>query len=58
MQTGTKKELTYHQKELMRAAEKHDWTYGMSLKLSGSESEGKTIRVSEAQFKKLLKIFA
>ena len=58
MKTGTKTELTYQQKELMFAAEKHDWAYPMSLKLSGSESSGKTISVSKAQFKKLLKIFA
>jgi hypothetical protein len=58
METGTKTELTYQQKELLRASEKHDWAYPMSLKLSGSESSGKTISVSEAQFKKLFKIFA
>lgn len=53
-----KPEFTYKQRELMRAEEKHDWAYPMSLKLSGTENSGNTIGVSKEQFEKLLKIFA
>jgi hypothetical protein len=59
MKTGTKIELTYQQKELIKSAEKHDWAYPMALKLSGGiENQGNNVLISEAQFKKLLKIFA
>ena len=58
MGAEAKPNLTYKQKELMRASEKHDWAYPMSLKLSGTENSGNTISVSKEQFEKLLKIFA
>ena len=47
----------YKQRELLKAEEKHDWTYNMTLKLSGSEFSSRWICVNEEQYKKLLEIF-
>lgn len=47
----------YYKSELEKVEDGHDWTYTMSMKITGTKGETKFLAITKQQFDKIKKIF-